>query len=109
VWVYDTRRDTLTLLFESPSPDVLDLPDNMTISPRGSVLLCEDGESFNYVRGINRRGQTFDFALNAMRGSTDEEFAGATFSPSGKTLFVNIQFETALTFAIWGPFGKGAL
>jgi len=109
VWVYDTRRETLTLLFESPTPDVLDLPDNMAVSPRGSVLLCEDGEPFNYLRGINRRGQIFDFALNAMRGSVEEEFAGATFSPNGKTLFVNIQFETGRTFAIWGPFGRGAL
>ena len=38
--------------------------------------------------------------MNAM---DDSEFAGATFSPDGDTLFVNIQGEPALTLAIWGP------
>jgi len=33
---------------------------------------------------------------------TDEEFAGATFSPDGGTLFVNVQVP-GTTFAIWGP------
>jgi secreted PhoX family phosphatase len=32
----------------------------------------------------------------------DVEFAGATFSPSGDTLFVNIQ-DPGMTLAIWGP------
>jgi len=35
-----------------------------------------------------------------------EEFAGATFSPDGGTLFVNIQASRAVTFAIWGPWGR---
>ena len=35
-----------------------------------------------------------------------EEFAGATFSPDGQTLFVNIQAAQALTFAIWGPWSR---
>jgi secreted PhoX family phosphatase len=36
------------------------------------------------------------------------ELAGATFSPDGETLFVNIQ-TPGITFAIWGPWRKGAL
>jgi secreted PhoX family phosphatase len=35
-----------------------------------------------------------------------EEFAGATFSPDGGTLFVNIQSSKGITFAIWGPWGR---
>ena len=31
------------LVSESPSPDILDQPDNMTMTPEGGVLLCEDG------------------------------------------------------------------
>ena len=42
----------------------------------------------------------FPFARNAMSG---DEFAGATFSPDGQTLFVNMQGKPSLTFAIWGP------
>ena len=54
-----------------------------------------------------------DIALNQLTRNADptvprygEEFAGATFSPSGDTLFVNIQASQAITFAIWGPWGR---
>lgn len=109
IWVYDTAASTLTLMFESPSRTVLELPDNMTISPQGSVLLCEDGPTENYLRGITPDGGIFDFALNAIPQRQKEEFAGSTFSPDGKVLFVNIQAESGTTFAIWGPWEKGAL
>jgi uncharacterized protein len=33
--------------------------------------------------------------------------AGATFSPDGDTLFVNIQGEPSVTFAITGPWRRG--
>jgi uncharacterized protein len=109
VWVYDTRRSTLTLLFGSPSRTVLELPDNLAISPQGSALLCEDGPVENYLRGVTQDGDIFDFALNAIERREGEEFAGATFSPGGDVLFVNIQSSTGLTFAIWGPWERGAL
>jgi uncharacterized protein len=109
LWVYDTNAMTLTLLFESPSRTVLELPDNMTISPRGSSLLCEDGPTENYLRGINPAGEIFDFALNRVPGRERDEFAGSTFTPDGEVLFVNIQSSSGLTFAIWGPWERGAL
>jgi uncharacterized protein len=36
----------------------------------------------------------------------NDEFAGASFSPDGHTLFVNIQASRGMTFAIWGPWHK---
>jgi secreted PhoX family phosphatase len=81
----------------------------MCISPQGSSLLCEDGPTENFLRGVTRRGHIFDFALNAIPQRTAEEFAGSTFSPDGKVLFVNIQASSGITFAIWGPWRKGAL
>ena len=109
VWVYDIRSETLTLLFESPSQAVLDMPDNITISPRRkSVLLCEDSSGQNYLRGLTQDGLLFDFCLNAYPGATGDEFAGATFSPDTQTLFVNLQ-ATGVTFAIWGPWQRGLL
>ena len=109
VWMYDIRSETLTLLFESPGPNVLDLPDNITISPRGkSVLLCEDSSGANFLRGLTQDGLIFDFALNAFPGATADEFAGATFSPDTQTLFVNLQ-ATGVTYAIWGPWQRGLL
>ena len=109
VWVYDIRSETITLLFESPGQTVLDLPDNITISPRRkSVLLCEDSSGQNFLRGLTQDGLLFDFALNAFPGRTTDEFAGATFSPDTQTLFVNLQ-ATGVTFAIWGPWQRGLL
>ncbi|HZG95328.1 MAG TPA: alkaline phosphatase PhoX [Mycobacteriales bacterium] len=110
VWAYDPKRETLTMVYESPSKALLDLPDNLTISPRGSILLCEDGSVDNYLRGLTRDGFRFDFAKNAIAGKEGEEFAGATFAPNGRTLFVNIQASSSsMSFAIWGPWQRGAL
>jgi secreted PhoX family phosphatase len=109
LWAYDTRAQKLTLLFESPSRTVLELPDNLCISPQGSSLLCEDGPTENFLRGVTPQGGIFDFARNVIPRREGEEFAGATFAPDGKVLFVNIQASTGLTFAIWGPWKRGAL
>ena len=102
VWAYDTRNATLRCVYQSESPDVLDFPDNVTTSPRGTLVLCEDHDKGNYLRGLTPEGDLFSIARNAMAGREDEEFAGSTFSPDGKTLFVNIQARQGLTFAIWG-------
>ena len=39
-------------------------------------------------------------------GTGDDEFAGATFSPDGSTLFVNVQIP-GYTLAITGPWHRG--
>lgn len=108
VWAYDTEAEELRLVFESPGKLQLELPDNITTSPRGTLVVCEDGPVENYLRGLTTDGEIFDIALNRLRSSSGaerfgEEFAGSTFSPDGHTLFVNIQSEQGLTFAIWGP------
>jgi secreted PhoX family phosphatase len=108
VWAFDVAAQTLTLVFESPGEATLDLPDNITVSPRGSLLLCEDGGGVNYIRGLTLDGRIFDFARNAVAGFEGQEFAGACFSPRGHTLYVNIQ-TPGITFGIWGPWGRGAL
>jgi len=103
VWAYHIRGSLLQLVYESPGPDVLDLPDNVTTSARGTIVVCEDGTNDNYIRALSRGGDLSNIALNRLPGRFNEEFAGATFSPGGHTLFVNIQASTAMSFAIWGP------
>jgi uncharacterized protein len=108
IWAYHIQEQVLQLLFESPGADVLDFPDNVTTSARGTLILCEDNVNDNYLRGLTRGGQLFDVALNRLVSSTgsprfNDEFAGSTFSPDGKTLFVNIQASRGMSFAIWGP------
>ena len=111
VWGYDTRSETLFLVYESPSREVLDFPDNITTSRRGTLILCEDNTADNYIRGLSRGGQLWDIALNRLRSGTGvdrsgDEFAGSTFSPDGHTLFVNIQASRGMSFAIWGPWER---
>jgi uncharacterized protein len=111
VWQYTPRGRSggeLELLFESPGADVLDSPDNICVTPGGGLILCEDGGGQEFLHGLTRRGEIFKFAMNTVPGFTGSEFAGATFSPDGETLFVNIQ-SPGITFAIWGPWEKGAL
>jgi uncharacterized protein len=111
IWAYDPAEQRLTCVFQSPGPDVLDLPDNITHSARGTIVICEDNVNDNYIRGLTGGGNLFDIALNRLVSSTgtprfNDEFAGATFSPDGGTLFVNIQASRGITFAIWGPWGR---
>jgi secreted PhoX family phosphatase len=118
IWVYDPKRETITLLFESPGADVLNAPDNITVSPRGGLVLCEDGGGEEYVHGLTLDGEIFQFVKNNVvlagerNGITGDfrgsEFAGACYSPDGDWLFVNIQ-SPGITFAITGPWKTGAL
>jgi secreted PhoX family phosphatase len=115
VWGYHCRSQILQLVYEAPivpEPErVLDFPDNVTTSARGTLVLCEDSSGSNYLRGLNRGGQIWDIALNQLTSSTGtprfgDEFAGSAFSPDGHTLFVNIQASRGMTFAIWGPWER---
>jgi secreted PhoX family phosphatase len=108
VWAYQIGAKKLRLVYQSPGPNVLDLPDNITVSRRGTLVLCEDNVNDNYVRALTPSGRLSDIALNRLISSTganrfNDEFAGATFSPDGHTLFVNIQASRGMSFAIWGP------
>ena len=114
IWEYDPGEERIRLLFESPAAEVLDMPDNMCVGPRGGLVLCEDGGGEDYVRGLTTEGEIFPFVRNnvilagernGLEGDFREgEFAGATFSPDGKWLFVNAQ-SPGITFAITGPWG----
>jgi secreted PhoX family phosphatase len=106
IWAYEPRAQKLHMLFESPSREVLDFPDNVTTSKRGTLVVCEDGGDRNFLRGLTRKGRLFDIAQNKIAAQINDEFAGATFSPDGRTLFVNIQASQGVSLAIWGPWGR---
>jgi secreted PhoX family phosphatase len=118
VWELDLVRSVLRLVYESPGPDELNMPDNLCVSPRGGLVLCEDGTANPCVHGLSTDGRIFRFARNNVllagetRGLTGDfrasEFAGATFSPDGRWLFLNIQ-TPGLTLAITGPWEQGLL
>lgn len=112
IWAYEPvnpEEGRLRLLFESPGFALLDMPDNVCLQPNSKLLyLCEDGDYSglgrpidNFVKILTPSGQIAEFAKNITPGLSNGEFAGATFSKDGKTLFVNIQ-NVGITLAIGG-------
>jgi secreted PhoX family phosphatase len=99
IWRYNPGTEMLELFVESKDRRTLDAPDNITVTPFGDLLVCEDGQGKQFLVGITPQGEPYPFARNALNTS---EFAGACFAPDGQTLFVNIQ-NPGLTLAIWGP------
>ncbi len=95
----DEKPGILELFIEPNDAGLLDKADNVTVSPWGDLIVCEDGKDAQYLVGVTPRGKLYKFARNAYNSS---EFAGATFSPDGTTLFVNVQHH-GCTLAITGP------
>ena len=88
----------LELFSEPNNTELLKSCDNLTISPQGDLVICEDDPKPNIV-GITPQGEYFRIAQNV---GFESEFAGGCFSPDGSTFFVNIQ-DVGLTLAITGP------
>ena len=132
VFAYIPGSDKLITLFVSPNDATADNPDNLTVGPRGGILVCEDGGGIRNAQGdletgarligINRDGSSYVFAENNIvldnplpnrpfivpddyRG---REWCGATFDPTGRFLYVNIQ-TPGVTFVITGPWFRGPL
>lgn len=116
IWHYtpvNKDEGRLTLMFESPSREILDMPDNVCLRPKSKQLfLCEDsdyvgegGTPDNFVRILTPTGKIADFAKNISTNFSKSEFAGSTFTKDGKTFFVNMQ-GAGVTFAIWGDWGR---
>ncbi|MBU6281884.1 DUF839 domain-containing protein [bacterium] len=94
---------TLELVFEPDDDTILDMGDNIVVSPWGDLFICEDGESDKDSLVVLRPNGTFyRFATNMLDQS---EFAGVTFSPDDSTMFVNYQWS-GKTFAITGPWPR---
>ena len=98
----DKYPATLELFVEPDDAALIDRADNITVTPFGDLIVCEDGGNGNNLVGIKPSGEIYRFAHNAMNSS---EFAGTTFSPDGQVLFVNIQ-HPGHTFAIYGPWDR---
>ncbi|MDR6671893.1 secreted PhoX family phosphatase [Xanthomonas translucens] len=131
VWVLDLLSQRLKALFVSGDQLAAHNPDNVTVSARGGVVLCEDGGESpdaygpgSRLIGLTRAGESFYLAKNnialtstqlANAGKTvaegdyrDSEFCGACWDPLARTLFVNIQ-TPGITLAITGPWERGPL
>ncbi|MCC9643853.1 PhoX family protein [Rhodopirellula sp. JC740] len=117
IWQFDPEQQKLKLLFESPSKPTLNMPDNLCVSPQGGLVLCEDNDygANEYPQRAFTLSQDGNLKLlaennvqlhgekNGWKGDfRTKEWAGATFSPDGKWLFINLQ-SPGITCAITGP------
>ena len=96
--------DMVELFFGSESKDQFNFGDNLTVSPNGHLIVCEDQYTDvvdNHLRGITPDGRAYTLARLTMQ----TELAGACFSPDGKWLFVNAYSPTR-TVAITGPWDR---
>ena len=133
IWELDLASQVMTCIYSSPSQLVGNMGDNLTVSPRNAILICEDAstaatDSFGFgqrLMGVTMQGDAYIFAKNNVNLSSNQliitgkqislqgdhranEFAGACFDPTGRYLFVNIQ-TPGITFAITGPWANGPL
>ncbi len=99
IWRLDPVENRLELFIEPNDPGLIENADNLTVTPWGDLIVCEDGSNEQFLVGVTPEGDIYKFGRNAV---SDSELAGATFSPDGTTLFVNIQHD-GLTLAITGP------
>jgi len=104
IWKINITQQTLELIFESHNSNIMKACDNITVSPWGDVIVCEDGKGKDRIIGIKKNGTTYVIAENILNNS---EFAGVNFSPDGSILFVNI-YSPTMTIAITGPW-KGIM
>ena len=115
VWFYDYRARTIQLVTYFPhqattedgssaryTDITFDGPDNVTVTPWGSLVLAEDGQGASHVLSSFPGGPTYAIARNQLN---DSEFCGPVFTADGKVLFVNMQ-NPGLTLAITGPWEK---
>lgn len=90
---------TLELFVEPGDSQLVANADNLTASPWGDLVVCEDREGPEVrLVGVTPGGRCYTFAQN----HAHTEFSGACFSPDGSTLFVNLQHK-GMTLAITGP------
>jgi hypothetical protein len=100
----------LQLFVEPTDRRLMNMCDNVAVSPWGHLMVCEDKiGGVNYLKAVTPNGQVYTLGRNARPGDGDvgvnSELAGVCFSPDGTTLFVNVYFP-GMTLAITGPWGR---
>ena len=131
IWYYSYAEQTLTLkayfpynpLLHSETPNweatignsldlAFDGPDNVHVSPYGSLIIAEDGNTANHLISWSDEVGAQAIARNlivleqsSLGGNVYAEMTGPTFTPKGSLLFANVQ-QPGHTFVIRGPWRR---
>jgi len=124
VFRLDIASNTITLIFEATERNGFSGPDNIIVSPRGSLVICEDRLGLftdgQMLAGLDQNGSLFAFCQSnpELRGdfggydlrktAVRSEWAGACFSADGQWMFVNL-YSPGISLAITGPWQEGLI
>lgn len=124
VFRLDIASNTITLIFEATERNGFSGPDNIIVSPRGSLVICEDRLGLftdgQMLAGLDQNGSLFAFCQSnpELRGdfggydlrttAVKSEWAGACFSADGQWMFVNL-YSPGISLAITGPWQEGLI
>ena len=103
VLFYDYRAQSLTLkeYYANGNAHGFHGPDNITVSPFGTIVIAEDGDNPCSLISWTPKGGSQELVRDlGDRG----EWAGPAFSREGRVLYASIQ--STATYAITGPFKK---
>lgn len=116
VWELDCATQIMRCIYVSPIGYVGNNPDNVTVSPRGGVVLCEDGGSIGSTAtgnplgrtigarclGLTPGGDSFVLVENNFNFTTAQLNAVGKNPPSGTGNQVGAEFAGAC----WDPTGR---
>ena len=109
IWMLDVMNQALSILYDDDlfAQPILRGVDNITVSPRGDVLVAEDGDDMQLV-AITPTGD-IEPVLQIV-GPSRSEITGPAFDPSGKRLYFSSQRgstntdDGGVTYELSGPF-----
>lgn len=110
VWVYDTRRATLEILYDGKrARGPLRYPDNLTAHPAAhAVFVAEDGDDLQVVLLAPAAAGVRATPFLQLVGHAGSEVTGLAFSPDGSRLYFSSQRgrdgHTGMSFEVRGPF-----
>jgi len=118
----DIANGSLQMIFEATVHDSFTGPDNIIVSPQGSLMICEDRlgmfKKAQYIAGLSEQGGLFAFCQtnpqldlvyaghDLRKTALSSEWAGVCFSADGQWMFANL-YNPGITFAITGPWHQG--
>ncbi|MDX1556848.1 MAG: DUF839 domain-containing protein, partial [Xanthomonadales bacterium] len=121
VYEYLPGAERIRVVYESPGHRAFSGPDNLVVSPRGNLIVCEDRVSSftagQSLAGLSRHGDLHKICqidprlegawngVNLAATARVSEWAGACFSADGQWLFANI-YKPGITVAITGPWNE---